>query len=337
MADATKNFAFSLVATAPSPAASGTSLVVTAGDGAKFPAAPFYAVCWPAGTQPSSTNAEVIRVTAVSTDTFTITRAQDGSTAQSIAVGWNVDNNIVAGLLGQFMATSVYDPAGIAQQVVGTTATQTLANKTLTSPSVNELTVSGLTGASAASRYVGATTSGAPTTGTFAVGDFVIDQTGFVWVCTTAGTPGTWTKVGGGGALSYVESYIATTVVISTVAATPIDITSVSLGAGTWLITGRARTINGSTAGQNFVDLWLGPTSASITNAYADSSSCLAEAGNSAYAYESEVVVTKVVVLGATTTVYLTCETSTTGAIVGRGYADSSLGNISGITAVKIG
>ena len=50
----------------------------------------------------------------------------------------------------------------------------------------------GLPGATAASRYAGATTSGAPTTGTFAVGDYVVDQTGNEWVCTVAGTPGTW-------------------------------------------------------------------------------------------------------------------------------------------------
>lgn len=56
-----------------------------------------------------------------------------------------------------------------------------------------------LTGATAATRYVGGTTSGAPTTGTFAIGDFVIDQTGKVWICTTAGTPGTWTQAGGSG------------------------------------------------------------------------------------------------------------------------------------------
>ncbi|MFN2466142.1 MAG: beta strand repeat-containing protein [Candidatus Dormibacteria bacterium] len=49
-----------------------------------------------------------------------------------------------------------------------------------------------LTGAVAATRYVGGIASGAPTTGTFAVGDFVVDQTGKVWVCTVAGTPGTW-------------------------------------------------------------------------------------------------------------------------------------------------
>ena len=50
----------------------------------------------------------------------------------------------------------------------------------------------GLPGATAASRHAGATTSGAPTTGTFAVGDFVVDQTGAMYVCTVAGTPGTW-------------------------------------------------------------------------------------------------------------------------------------------------
>lgn len=56
---------------------------------------------------------------------------------------------------------------------------------------------SGLTGAVAASRYVGATASGAPVSGTFVVGDFVLDQTGKVWVCTVAGSPGTWIGVGG--------------------------------------------------------------------------------------------------------------------------------------------
>ena len=52
----------------------------------------------------------------------------------------------------------------------------------------------GLPGATAASRHAGATASGAPTTGTFAVGDYVVDQTGAMYVCTVAGTPGTWTQ-----------------------------------------------------------------------------------------------------------------------------------------------
>jgi len=39
---------------------------------------------------------------------------------------------------------------------------------------------------------MGATSAGAPTSGTFAVGDFIIDDTATVWICTAAGTPGTW-------------------------------------------------------------------------------------------------------------------------------------------------
>jgi len=58
------------------------------------------------------------------------------------------------------------------------------------------LVPAGLTGATAASRFVGATASGAPASGTFVVGDFVVDQTGKVWICTTGGTPGTWTQAG---------------------------------------------------------------------------------------------------------------------------------------------
>jgi hypothetical protein len=61
---------------------------------------------------------------------------------------------------------------------------------------VDALAPSGLTGATAASRYVGATTGGAPTSGTFSVGDYVLDRTGKIWVCVTAGTPGSWIDVG---------------------------------------------------------------------------------------------------------------------------------------------
>jgi Pectate lyase superfamily protein len=58
------------------------------------------------------------------------------------------------------------------------------------------LIAAGLTGATSATRYVGATASGAPASGTFVVGDFIIDQTGKIWICTTAGSPGTWTQTG---------------------------------------------------------------------------------------------------------------------------------------------
>lgn len=54
---------------------------------------------------------------------------------------------------------------------------------------------SGLTGAVGATRYVGGTTTLAPTTGTFVVGDWIIARDGRHWICTVAGTPGTWVDV----------------------------------------------------------------------------------------------------------------------------------------------
>lgn len=92
--DLRKNFAYSTVATAPSPASSGTSLVVAAADGAKFPAVSFNAIIWPAGVQPTTANAEIVRVTAKATDTFTITRTQESTSARTVVVG----DQIAAGL-----------------------------------------------------------------------------------------------------------------------------------------------------------------------------------------------------------------------------------------------
>lgn len=85
--DPHKNFAYSTVATAPSPATSGTSLVVAAGQGVLFPTPPFNATVWPTGTQPLSTNSEIVRVTSISTDTLTITRTQESTSARSIIIG----------------------------------------------------------------------------------------------------------------------------------------------------------------------------------------------------------------------------------------------------------
>jgi hypothetical protein len=85
--DAFKNFAISAVATAPSPASAGTSLVVTSGHGARFPAPPFNVTIWPSAALPDPTNAEIVRVTAIATDTLTITRAQESTSARTVVVG----------------------------------------------------------------------------------------------------------------------------------------------------------------------------------------------------------------------------------------------------------
>jgi hypothetical protein len=104
--DAHKNLAYSTVATAPSPATSGTSLVVATGDGALFPAVPFNATIWPAGASPLATNAEIVRVTNRSTDTLTIVRAQEGTSARTVIIGDQIANTITAKVLTDIEAAA---------------------------------------------------------------------------------------------------------------------------------------------------------------------------------------------------------------------------------------
>jgi hypothetical protein len=130
--DSHKNLAYSAVATAPSPATTGTSLVVTAGDGAKFPAAPFNATVWPGGgATASQANAEIVRVTGISVDTLTIVRGQEATTAQSIAVGYQISLGVtlktlmdieaaINATLGGSLSGTLPNPA-IAAGAVGTT------------------------------------------------------------------------------------------------------------------------------------------------------------------------------------------------------------------------
>lgn len=96
MADAHKNYAYSTVAVAPAPASSGTSLTVQNGDGARFPATPFNTTIWPAGVQPTSSNAEIARCTNIVSDTLTLTREQESTVAQSIVAGYQIEAGITA-------------------------------------------------------------------------------------------------------------------------------------------------------------------------------------------------------------------------------------------------
>jgi hypothetical protein len=65
------------------------------------------------------------------------------------------------------MTTTTYDPAAIAQQVVGTTATQTLANKTLTTPTIaNHTNVVMQVGGNPVWQYLGYTQVTSPITTT---------------------------------------------------------------------------------------------------------------------------------------------------------------------------
>jgi len=94
--DAHRNLAVSSIAVAPAPPTSGTSITVGSGEGGRFPAVPFNATIGQPAALLTPLNAEIVRVTAVSGDVFTITRAQEGTAARSIAVGDLIGATITA-------------------------------------------------------------------------------------------------------------------------------------------------------------------------------------------------------------------------------------------------
>jgi hypothetical protein len=117
MFDKHANFVYSTIATAPSPAISGTNLVIQSGDASNFPATPFNATCWPSNVPPILVNAEIVRVTNITGATLTITRAQEGTSAISIAIGYQIAATItlktltdIENSIGQ-MVYNVKDPA----------------------------------------------------------------------------------------------------------------------------------------------------------------------------------------------------------------------------------
>ena len=129
--DAIKNLAYSTVATAPSPASSGTSLVVAAGEGTRFPAVSFNAIIWPSGAVPTPANAEIVRVTNIATDTFTITRTQESTSARTVVIGDQIAAIISKKWLDDLVATIPVVVGGW-DSVVFTTADRATTNSTLT-------------------------------------------------------------------------------------------------------------------------------------------------------------------------------------------------------------
>lgn len=101
------NFARSTIATTPSPATTGTSLTVAAGQGSRFPTLGvgdyFYAVM----VRRSDNAKEIVKVTARSTDTMTIDRAQEGTTGLTFTTGDYFENRLTAEQLATYSSTAV--------------------------------------------------------------------------------------------------------------------------------------------------------------------------------------------------------------------------------------
>lgn len=93
---------------AASISSSTTTIVVSSGQGARFPAVPagsyFYATLYDA-----SNNIEIIKVTARSTDTLTVVRGQDSTSARTYAAGDSIAMRVVAAAMTDLVA---YTPTG---------------------------------------------------------------------------------------------------------------------------------------------------------------------------------------------------------------------------------
>lgn len=83
------NFAWSTVAIAPSPAASGGTLTVAAGTGSRFPwtGNAYNLTVKPSDARALSSNAEIVRLTNRVGDALSILRQQEGTSARAIQVG----------------------------------------------------------------------------------------------------------------------------------------------------------------------------------------------------------------------------------------------------------
>lgn len=128
---------------------------------------------------PDTAIEEIVDATAVSTNTFTITRAIDGATAQAHSAGAVIRHMAIgrdyrdANLHAEADASyndgsgSAHTMHGIAAGegvVVGTLKTQTLTNKTLTSPTITDPTITGTASAGAVLVFEGTTADAYETT-----------------------------------------------------------------------------------------------------------------------------------------------------------------------------
>jgi len=186
----------------------GNGTIALTGTGASSVGGSFAATVFaPAGLTGSATATRYAGGTAsgapatgtFSTGDFVVTTGGDLwiCTAGGSPGTWSRVGSYLLGSANTWTSTNAFNGAITGNNTINLTGTgSSSVGGTFTGTA---LVASGLTGATSASRYVGATTSGAPATGTFVVGDFAVAQNGAMWVCTTAGSPGTWVQIGATG------------------------------------------------------------------------------------------------------------------------------------------
>jgi hypothetical protein len=178
--DPVMNFAIVTVSTGYD--ASATSIVLTSGHGAKLPSTFSYNLVWwnstDYGSPADDPNVEIVRVTARSTDTLTVTRAQESTTAAT----HNTSGKTYKMLLGA-TAKTITDIDSNKLDKTGGTVTGTI---TLDENSAIALDPAG----SADEKWSGITVTG--TAGaTLAVGDLCYLNSSWQWVLANASAAST--------------------------------------------------------------------------------------------------------------------------------------------------
>jgi hypothetical protein len=142
--DAHKNFGYTTITIAPTPAISGNTITVS--DATVFPTVPFNCTVWPVGSQPSVSNAEIIRVTNIVGNVLTITRTQEGTAARTVLVGDQIANTITAKALTDIEAlggaTSTITTTGTVTALAIPSAT---GNLVINANNATTLTIQGIT------------------------------------------------------------------------------------------------------------------------------------------------------------------------------------------------
>ena len=128
---------------------SATTLTVNGGSGTLFPSPTGGNYFMITLISSGSGNMEIVQCTARSGDTFTIVRAQEGTTAQSFAIGDSVQLRITAGSLQTFANPTVVNSvaAGTGIGVSSSTGNVTISNTGVTNLNAGSgISLSGSTG-----------------------------------------------------------------------------------------------------------------------------------------------------------------------------------------------
>ncbi len=219
------------------------------------------------GTYPNPTVAKVNGTSVPATPSTNQAIVATGGTAAT----WQAIANTVFGRSGAVAATSGDYTAA---QVTNAADLSAAGDQDFTGQvSAPRLEVNGNTGATLPLRWIGGNASGAPASGTWEVRDAVINTDGTIYVCTAAGTPGTWAAVGGGTSVPnsrLVGSKTGTPYASAVVALTNIDgtnlLASIAAAAGDVLTLAFScnYTLSG-TVGTSYVKFAFGVNSAAIT------------------------------------------------------------------------